>query len=904
VPTRPALRLLSALTVVGLALLGTPGAAGAAAAPALPGPALPGPTPPSTSTTGTTLPAAPAVATACTAGVFCAGAASGDITPPITSPQWAYTARNCAEAMAAETSGYQYDPEDHLEEGAAYLLGGGPSCIGNRVGPDTELYAKTWPPSEGTYGRLLANAYVLDDGKGQRVAIVQADLGGIPGEVHTYVADHLASVGITRDHLLISATHTHGSVGAMWQNGGYAALGGDEYDPRVFYAVANGLIKAITTAVGRLQPAKIGVEVGQITNANHNRSGGAWNLNPEAKNGSGDTQNAYRFVAMRVDTLAGVPLGLITNFSNHGVIVETFNYYLNGDQASETTRSVSAAIRDAAIADGVTFPPGWQVVDALTNGAQGDITPEADNDGWNYDAYGYDGDLDRSPPFGQFAKMENGGDRQTPEALRLWRSLGSKLTSDVTIDARMDFVCWCGQGVENDPFDPYDDPQYDPTTSCGQPSTTADDPAYRSTSREAILGTGDGACFPTTVYPAHHREQQLIVGTAPVSPHVARVQVIRINDVGLAAMPGEPTIQMGRRVERSVKAAANAVRPGLFKDVFLVGLANDYMSYMATTQEYEDYDYEGSFSLFGQQTGNALKQRLAHLGQLLAAGVPVEPCTLERNCVEPPPTTELAVAPTATVPDLLVGTVESQPASVQRFTGTSFSWIGGGPSAEWLQNDPMVELQRKVGTSWQVVTSDIDSSLPLHYDKCGAENHWTAYLDPTVDAAPGTYRFHVTGHSALAPSVVQPYVLDSAPFEVSPYTYLTVVKDGSGVFHVGNPAPDPLANYRYRPRYDATATIAGVGATFTLGPGEIRTIPAGAISDAYGNSNSQTLTVSGSSVGAAPPHTAPAPAAPKPVCATAAAPNPSVPEVPWAPGFVLLAMLTVGLITRRARRAT
>jgi neutral ceramidase len=868
VPTRPVLRALSLLSACAVVLLGAPMAATAAAPPTAAKPTA----------------AAPS---GCTTGVFCAGAATGDITPPVTSPQWAYTARNCAEAMAAETSGYTVDPENHLEEGAAYLLGGGPSCIGNKVGPDTELYAKTWPPSEGTYGRLQANAYVLDDGKGQRVAIVQADLGGIPGEVHTYVADHLASLGITRDHLLISATHTHGSVGAMWQNGGYAALGGDEYDPRVFYAVANGIVTAITDAVHRLTPAKIGVEVGQITNANHNRRGSAWNLNPEAKNGSGDTQNAYRFVAMRIDTVDGVPLGLITNFSNHGVIVETFNYYLNGDQASETTRSVSAAIRAAAVADGVTFPADWQVVDAMTNGAQGDITPEADNAGWNYDAYGYDGSLDRSPPFGQFAKMENGGDRQTPEALRLWRELGSKLTTDVTLDARMDFVCWCGQGVENDPYDPYDDPKYDPTASCGAPTTTADDPSYRSTSREAVLGTGDGTCFPTTVYPAHHREEQLIVGTAPVSPHVARVQVIRINDIGLAAVPGEPTIQMGRRIERSVMKAANATvkaadpaAPNLFSNVFTVGLANDYMSYMATTQEYEAYQYEGSFSLFGQQTGNALKRRLEHLGELLASGAPVEPCTIERNCIEPPPTTELAVAPTATTADVLAGTTESQPSDVQRFTGTSFSWIGGGPSAEWAQNHPMVALQRQSGTSWDTVATDLDSTVPVHYDKCGAENHWTAYTDPIVDATPGTYRFHVTGHSAIAAGQVTPYTLDSATFTVSPYTYLTVVKDGDGVFHVGNPAPDPLANYRYRPRYDATATIAGLGATFILPEGQTRTIAPGEITDAHGNTNTQTITVSGTAVDASPARAAATPPTPKLVCASAGQPNASVPETP------------------------
>jgi hypothetical protein len=838
-------------------------------------------------------PAAPALP-GCTAGVFCAGAATGDITPPITSPQWAYTARNCAEAMAAESSGFAVDPQDHVEEGAAYLLGGGPSCVANKVGPDTELYAKTWPPSEGTFGRLQANAYVLDDGKGQRVAIVQADLGGIPGEVHTYVADHLAAVGIDRAHLVISATHTHGSVGAMWQNGGYAALGGDEYDPRVFYGVANGLITAITRAAGRLAPAKLAVGIGQITNANHSRRGGAFHLNPESKPeilSPADTQNAYRFVAVRIDRLDGVPLGLITNFSNHGVIVETFNYYLNGDQASEATRSVSRAIRAAAEEDGVHFPAGWEVVDALTNGAQGDITPEADDAGWNYDAYGYDSGLDRSPPFGQFAKMENGGMRQTPEAVRLWRELGSQLTTDVTLDARLDFVCFCGQSVPDDPNDPYD-------SGADVLNNPSDDPGYFATSRQAILGTGDKAKFDQTVFPSHHREKPLIVGVPGVSPHNARVQVIRINDVGLASVPGEATIQMGRRIERSVQAASG----GLFKDVFVIGLANDYASYMATIQEYETYEYEGSFSLFGQQTGNLLKLRLSKLAELMKAGQPVPPCTLDRDCLEPPPTTELAVAPIATVPDVLAGTPEAQPVDVQRFTGTSFSWIGGAPSAEWKQNDAVVELQRQSGTTWETVTSDLDSRLPVHYEKCGGENHWAAYTDPAVDAPTGRYRFHVTGHSAVAAGVVSPYVLDSAPFEVTPYSYATVVPVGGGTYAVGNPAPDPLANYRYRPRTNAAASIAGAGPTFTLAAGTTRVIQPGGITDAYGNTNSQTITVTDSGVQAAPPRPATPPTAPRLACATAAAPSASVPESPWAPGFVLLGMAMVGLVVRRARQ--
>jgi hypothetical protein len=326
---------------------------------------------------------------------------------------------------------------------------------------------------------------------------------------------------------------------------------------------------------------------------------------------------------------------------------------------------------------------------------------------------------------------------------------------------------------------------------------------------------------------------------------------------------------------------------------------------MATTQEYESYQYEGSFSLFGQQTGNLLKNRFVDLTKLMVAHQQVAACTLDRNCIEPPPTTELAVAPAATTPDVGAGTVEAQPADVERFTGTSFSWVGGGPSAEWQQNDALVELQRQNGTSWQTVTSDLDSTLPVHYDKCGSEHHWMAYTDPTVDAPAGTYRFHVTGHSAIAAGVVQPYVLDSAPFDVKPFRYLTVRSqlDGNGnptgVFYAANPTPQPLANFRYRPQADPTAAVEGARGTFTLAPGETRTIAPGAITDGYGNTNAQTITVTGTTVQATPARPAADPVAPKLVCASA--PNASVPETPWTPGFALLAMVMAGLVVRRAR---
>lgn len=757
-------------------------------------------------------------------GPFCAGAATGDITPPVTSPQWAYTLRACPVAVAAETAPKATDPQDHLEEGQAWLLGGGPTCLGSKAGPDTDLYAKTWPPSQGYYGRLQANAFVLDDGKGQRIAMVQADLGGIAGELHEAVAQRLAAVGIDRAHLLISATHTHGSVGGMWQSFGYATLGGDQYDPRIFEAVAGGMTKAVQDAAAKLRPAKMAVGYGSIDNANHNRRTGAWLLDPEA---GVDPRHAPRLAVMRLDTVDGLPIGVITNFANHGVIHETFNYYFTGDNQGTTTRLVARGIAADAEANGVELPKDWKVVDALLNGAPGDITPEADNGGWNYDHWGYDDGLDNGAPFGQFAKMENGGMRQAPETLRVWRSLSDKLSSDITLDARFDYVCFCGQDVPDDPFDQYD-------RGAAEPANAGDDAEYHKVSREAILGSDAGEHFDQTVFPAHHHEQPRLVAVGS-SPQTVRIQLLRINDLALAAMPGEPTIQMGRRIERSVVAASN----GLFTNALTVGLANDYVSYMATTQEYEAYQYEGGFSLYGQQTGNLLKSRLVHLAEHMRAGAPVEPCMIERGCLEPPDTSGASAAPLPLAPDALAGVASAQPRDVERFVGTRFDWVGGGPTSEWSQGDAFVELQKQAGPHWKTVASDLDFEIPIHYEKTGGRARWTAYSDPTKDWETGVYRFHVTGHRAVAPTLVEGYTLDSVPFAVRTSTALSVARDAAGSCVVVHPAPDPLANFRYREKVSGTASLVAAGVPCATGS----VVPAGSLRDAWGNTNGMPVTV-------------------------------------------------------------
>src|SRR4051794_17019360 len=191
-----------------------------------------------------------------------AGAAAADITGRVGTPMFAYTARS-----------YIFSPEAaKTQERAQQML----------ADPDTGLYAKTFEPSVGIHTRLLARAIVLRQG-GQKYALAQADLGGLPYALVQEVASRVRPIGIDAQHILLSATHSHSSVGAIWpaDNNGYAFVGGDAFDPRVFESTAQGIAEAILKANGRLKAARVGFGTARADGASRNRSSEAFKQNSD-----------------------------------------------------------------------------------------------------------------------------------------------------------------------------------------------------------------------------------------------------------------------------------------------------------------------------------------------------------------------------------------------------------------------------------------------------------------------------------------------------------------------------------------------------------------------------------------------------------------------------------------------
>ena len=139
--------------------------------------------------------------------------------------------------------------------------------------PDENLYAKSFEPSDGIHTRVLSRALVFERG-GQRLAMVQVDLGGIPYSLVQEVEKRIATTGVTGERLMISATHTHSSTGPIWptDSNGYSALGGDAFDPRIFELTAEGIAESIRAAAARLEPARVGIGTAELRNASRNRN--------------------------------------------------------------------------------------------------------------------------------------------------------------------------------------------------------------------------------------------------------------------------------------------------------------------------------------------------------------------------------------------------------------------------------------------------------------------------------------------------------------------------------------------------------------------------------------------------------------------------------------------------------
>jgi hypothetical protein len=570
------------------------------------------------------------------------------------------------------------------------------------------------------------------------------------------VARRIASTGIDAPHILLSATHTHSSVGAIWpaDNNGYAFVGGDVFDPRVFDSTAQGVADAIIAANSRLEPARVGVGSAAADGASRNRSFEAFQRNldiPKDPAGQRAASVDPTVTVLRVDRADGTPMALWSNFAVHPTSFGDGNLLFSGDNAG-----IAARLAERAVARESGRKGGRGVVNVWTNSAQGDISPTGETTSVGGQAIDYA----NSDAAGAFLA----GARDADGIVRAWRAAGDRMSGDLPIGSRsffyaFDGTSYGGPGGKSEPVGPY-----------------------------PVLGQGgvvqnDGTCAPVDDFAGPGQGQKMpLLGGPGLAPASVPVSFWRIGKLGIAAYPVELTKQMGKRIRDGLIQGSG----GALDRIVIAGLTNGYWSYTTTPEEYGYCGYEGSFTLFGREEGYGW---LAAGNQLMKALLDSRPAPA--GFPEPP---DLAFASSQTTPIRSTpeaGTAVKQPVALARYGRAVFSWQGGDPQVDAPRGTPFVtlQLQGKRGRWRSVATDDTFEDTTQR----GAGDVWTETFQFDRCRELGTYRFHVTGRAVRsAGGVASPYVVDSKPFDVAAVRIVPGdVAVAAGVASVRPLYPDP-----------------------------------------------------------------------------------------------------------------
>ena len=337
-----------------------------------------------------------------------------------------------------------------------------------------------------------------------------------------------------------------------------------------------------------------------------------------------------------------------------------------------------------------------------------------------------------------------------------------------------------------------------------------------------------------------------------LEPIAVPLSAARVGNRVMLTVPGEMTVELGRRVRASARAALSGSE---LRHVVVAGYANEYVSYLTTPEEYAAQHYEGGTTVYGPASGPFLTAALADLAGRLGSGAPPPPAYPfdPTRGLRPDGPGYPAGAP--------AGRITRQPRAAARLRRAELRWRGGADGLDRPLDRAFVAVQRLGPGGWTSVDDDrglrilwrVDDDRPQELGipvlRSGRRGTYRAWWEAPLGAPAGPYRFVVSATR---------YRLVSRSFRVLPSRALRVTAHrgiGGGVQLVLRyPAAVPERDITARPRRarrgvirvlvrgrSRTLRIPGSGRVHIRGSG--LTVERGAARDAYGNTNARRLRV-------------------------------------------------------------
>ena len=695
------------------------------------------------------------------------------------------------------------------------------------ITPPTGYYLMGWVRSdaqaEGQLTRLFARSIVLERGD-RKLALVTADLGFVPAGLVADVVERLEDRGFGEESVIISASHTHSAPAGYANFPAFNTVAPTSTTPTEFELSSPAdpelytfLVKRITVAIRRADadraPAVAGWGGTKLFGVTENRSIEAHLANHDVEEEFGEGSAAQdpagakhtidpQVQVLRVDKVASgrrVPIGIWSTFANHGTVVKpTFAYY-NADHHGAAARLAEAAIRRAG-----QVPRRQEVVNAYGNADEGDMTAGIRFSG-PADAYDV-------------------GRREARAFVRAWRRAGTSLTATPELDSRWTIECFCGAATAAGPVDDH--------AVVGMPFLTGSE-ENRGPLYDVTGVPFEGNRLPVGVGPQGVKIQS-VPDTGSTFPTAVPLTTARVDDRAIVTVPGEMTSGTGRRLRAH---AEQAVAGSGVERVVISGLANDFIQYITTPEEYDRQHYEGGSTLFGRATSVFVEERLISLLELMLAGEPAPAPDQDerRNGVSD---NAQPFATGASQAEAL-----EEPTATRRLDRASFGWQGGPSGTDRPLDRPFVIVQRRSPSGWSRADTDLGLSILWTVDEDGA---YEAFWEAPRNARLGRYRFKINANR---------YRIESKPFRLRAAADLEARviahSPGRAVIELRYPEPIENVDLTWRPHRAVigSAAVRGANSVNIDGkrvvvegtPGEQAHLRRGALRDRDGNRNGNAL---------------------------------------------------------------
>jgi len=537
---------------------------------------------------------------------------------------------------------------------ATYLVGASKTDITTyKKGGGMLGYSMSFNVSDTVVTPLHARSFVIQDAKGNKVAIVETELCFVPAELKTAILQQTQShtQDFHEENVMILAQHTHCSPAGYCHFSAYN-MSVPGYIPEIFKHLTDSISSSILAANKELIPANISLNKGEFPEeweVAFNRSRKAYNRNKDVvkikKNEVHKGVNR-EMTLLNFTSENGTPIGSINWFGVHATSLSNNYNKINADNKGYAATNLEAHFS--------TLNPNY--VGAFAQATSGDVSPKfVYNKKRNWQFGKYEGKFPDDEKSAQY-----NGELQFKKALEIIqdtshmnflseKNIQANLRfydfSDITVDQRYSYskkvlqtspscvgMSMIGGALRDGPAAP----KAVVKVSNGvirlikwwelstmifrkKESRVYIKRKYRTQGKKSILmesgakkmlGTKNvkrliipGFIDPTiATFKKFHAAGALEENSW--TPQILPVQYLQIGEVVLAAFPFEITTTAGKRLKKGIETLY--ANDGV-KQVILCSYANSYSGYITTNEEYQQQMYEGGHTVFGQHSLAALQ---------------------------------------------------------------------------------------------------------------------------------------------------------------------------------------------------------------------------------------------------------------------------------------------------------